>query len=286
MRTLLASIMIAFTTLANAGDIVVINPWSTAGSAHLTAKYLAEGLTERGMKAESTSSNNCALAKSVWQSSEKALILRDNISHATPLANCNIETTADNLVLVVNRSPLYFCNNGPSGKTLEDFLKPGSSHSVGDSANAPTVKIFKQIDRESNIKTRAIVFDVNTKTAAAAKSGEIDFILASGNWPEQQLGAKCFWTTGDMAVDGYKRGKDLWPNNKMLDTTYIYWFLAKGFTPEELTQLRKTAMQAWKESGDWIELRKKRGWEDHMVPTDPKIALRYIDTEFKIWTDK
>ena len=285
MRLIISLVTIFVTTAAYSADIIVMSPFGPSGSSHQTTQFVADAIATVGHKTEAKSFNNCALARTNWDSSEKAVMLRDPVFNSVPLINCRIPTTTENIIIVANRSPLFFCNNGPNGKTMEDFLKPGSRHSVGDSMNAPTAQIFKRIDSDVKNHTRAIPFDYNTQTAAAAKSGEIDFIIASGLWPEQQLGAKCFWHTGDVTVEGYKRAIDIWPNNKMLQATYSFWFIAKGFNTKEMADLRKTISDQWSTNKDWIELRKKRGWEDRMVPTDLKIAVQQIETEYKIWTD-
>lgn len=285
MRILFSIVLAFFATATRAEDLVVMSPFGPSGSSHQTTQFVADALATRGYKTEAKSFNNCALAKTNWESTNKAIMLRDPVFNSTPLANCRIDTTADNLIIVANRSPLFFCNNGPKGKSLEDFIKPNSQHTVGDSMNAPTEKMFKRMDADVKNRTRFVPFDYNTQTAAAAKSGEIDFIIASGLWPEQQLGAKCLWHTGDVTVEGYKRAVDIWPNNKMLQSTYSFWFIAKGFNAKEMAEIRKTVAEYWATNKDWIELRKKRGWEDVMVPKDLNIAIKQIDMEYKIWTD-
>jgi len=286
MRLFVILISMLFATAASASDVVVVvNPLGGGGTSQMIVQYLADGLTAaKGWKTEQKNLNNCALARRIWDSNDKVLMLRDPTFDTTPIANCQIPTTAENLVLVTNRSALFFCNNGPNGKTFEDFLKPGSKHVVADSMNLPGIKTFKVIQSEVKNEIRVVNFETSSQSAAAAKSGDVDFVVATGPWPEQQLNAKCFWTTGDIATPGYALARDIWPKNKLLDVTYGFWAIAKGFSPTEMEDLRKTTHDIWSTNPDWVELRKKRRW-DELVPKDLKTAIRQIETEHKIWTD-
>jgi hypothetical protein len=275
----------ATATLAS-DSVVVLNTYGLGGTSQLIIQYLAEGLTAaKGWKTEQKNINNCALVKSIWDSNDKALMLSDHTFNATPAVICQIPTTADNIVIVTHRSALFFCNNGPNGKTLEDFLKPGSKHVVADTTNVPSAKFYKAIMADVKNEIRFLSFLNSNQIAAAAKSGDADFILATGPWPEQQLNAKCFWTTGDTATEGYTLARDIWPKNRMLDLTFGYWVIAKGFSPSEMEELRKTAHDIWSTNPDWIDMRKKRKWNDELVPRDLKTAIRQIETDYRSWTD-
>jgi hypothetical protein len=241
-------------------------------------------LNARGYNIDFRAINNCALAKSTWENATGPIVtLRDDPINNNLIPQCDIQTTKENIVLYANTSPSYFCNTGPNGKLLEDFVKPNSRWSVGTSRNLPDNALFDKISKDIGNKIKVIPYELASNLAAAGKSGEIDFIISNGPWPEQQLGAKCFFVTGPYKVPGYANATDIWPNNEVLKLTYGYWFIAKGYTPEQMEKLRKDAKEIWSQSKDWTELRKKRGWNDSFVdlPLDQSVTL--LDNNREIW---
>lgn len=253
------------------------------GASSASLQFLADGLNSRGYNVDSKALNNCSLVKSTWDSTTGPMIaLRDDLINNDILPQCEIKTTKDNLVLYANSSPLYFCNIGDN-KTLEDFLRPGTSWVVGTNSNQPDFAFFDKVSKEAGNKIKVLQLELVPAAITAAKSKEIDFIMANGSWPETALGAKCFFVTGTQKITGYKNATELWPNNEISRITYGYWFIAKGYTAEQMEKLRKDAKEIW-QGKEWTELRKKRAWNDDHVSMSMDEAVKVLEDHRSIWT--
>ena len=271
--TTLLALLIASPAFA-ADPIQVINPWGPGGSSAQTVQFLSDGLNDKGYKTESKNLNNCALLKNLWDNATSPIIaLRGTDLDSAELKACNITTDANNYVFTNHNTVVYFCNAGPNGKSLEDFNKPGVTHIVADTNTLPAATT-EQFSKRNKNTVKLLMYPLISNVAAAAKANEIDYIFANGPWPEAQLGAKCFWVTGNYNVPGYKNGKDLYPDMDIMNLTYSYWFIAKGFTPAEMDKLRKDAVSVWTSKADWLEQRKKRGWADNLVPSTDIEAVK------------
>jgi hypothetical protein len=144
-------------------------------------------------------------------------------------------------------------------------------------------KFFSEISKLTGNKSKVLHYPTVASISAAAKAGEVDFFIANGPWAEQQLGSKCFWVTGDKPIEGYKMGKDIFPTVDQMRITYGYWFIAKGFKPEELAKLRTDAKDVWTNKKEWVDYRKKRGWDDRTVDMSLDQAATALNLEMKIW---
>lgn len=277
--------MLLFVTTASAETITLHIFTGPGGFSAVAGKILADGLNKRGYDIDFRALGNCVLDKQTWDSAKGPVLgYRDSLINNYVIPNCDIQTTVDNLILHANDSAGYFCNTGPTGKTQEDFIRQGSKSAVGTAVTYPEVAMFNIISKDSSITVKVLQYKLQTEVAAAAKSGEIDFILANGPWPETQLGAKCFWTTGKQKIEGYARGVDIWPNNSTMITTYGAWYIAKGFSKEQMAKLREDAADIWREQ-EWTELRRKRGWDDSRVTKSLEDSVANIEATRKIWNE-
>jgi hypothetical protein len=279
VMTLLSTIALVGTASA---EVPVLNHYGPTGSTGVTAKSLSDNLNQKSYKTEAKFLTNCLLYKQTWDNSEKAIAIRDTTFNAGLIEGCDIPTNKDNLVMLINLTPLYLCNAG-NGKTLEDFRKPGAAWKVADSNFIPKA-INDKLAKSNNNKLTIIPYDSANAVATAAKAGELDFIWANGNWPELQLNGKCFITSGTNDVQGMQKGVDVWPNIPELKTTYGYWIIAKGFKGEELAKLKKDVRNAWETDAAWIELRKKRNFVDSYVDKlTEQQSLEIISRDKEIW---
>ena len=281
-------ITVGIMTLALLGNSVAqeipmhIYPGPGGTSAGMS-QILAEGLNKRGYKIDFRALNNCSLSKSTWDTSTGPVITyRDTMINTNIQPDCDVQTTKDNFVLYANSNPIYFCNSKANGKTWEDFIKPGSTHIIGGTNNLPENALVESFNKEFGIKAKLLQFRVTSELAASAKAGELDFIISNGPWVELQLGAKCFWITGHNQVPGYALGKDIMPNNQLMLSTSGLWFIAKGFTPEQMDKLRKDAADIWREDA-WVELRKRRAWNDSTVLVPADKIQELLETDRNIW---
>ena len=285
VKTLLTASMLLLSALCNsiAQEIPLHIYPGPGGSSAGTSQILAEGLNKRGYKIDFRALNNCSLSKSTWDNATGPVIMyRDTMINNNIAPECDVQTTKDNLVLYANSNPMYFCNSKATGKTWEDFIKPGSTHIIGTTANMPDNALVESFNKEFKIKAKIMQFRVTSDLAASAKAGELDFIVSNGPWVELQLGAKCFWITGHNQVPGYALGKDIMPNNQLMLSTSGLWFIAKGFTPEQMDKLRKDAADIWKEDA-WVELRKRRAWNDSTVLVPADKIQELLETDRNIW---
>jgi hypothetical protein len=283
MRNIIAGLAMLVSTAVAAEPITLHIFTGPGGFSAVAGQILADGLNKRGYTVDFRALGNCALAKTTWDNAKGPVLgYRDSLINNDVIANCDTPTTKDNLVLHANDSAGYFCNTGPNGASLDDFDRKGSVHAVGTAVTYPEVAMFQQISKDVGNTVKVLQYKLQSEVAAAAKSGEINFILANGPWPETQLGAKCFWTTGLNSIPGYARAVDLWPNNIIVKATYGAWYIAKGFTPEQMAKLRKDAADIWNEQ-EWTELRRKRGWDDAHVTQGADASMQTIDTTRSIW---
>jgi hypothetical protein len=277
-------VLLLSTSIVAADAVPVQSHLAPGGSSAMTTQQLAEGLQSKGYSIDYRVLNNCPLARSTWDSSKGPVImLRDSAVNSDLIPECYFPTNKDTLLLYANSSPIYFCNTGPNGKTWEDFVRPGSVHIIGDTNNLPAYSFFEQIDRITGARSKIIQYANLPPLTAAIKSSEVDFFLANGPWAEQQIGSKCFFVTGTAPVEGHKLGIDLFPTVDMMKLTYGYWFVARGFTAEQLSDLRKTAHEIWATKQEWVEFRKKRGWDDRVVDIPLDRAAEQLTTEMEIW---
>jgi hypothetical protein len=277
--------LLLFMSTANAEQITLHIFTGPGGFSTVAGKILSDGLNKRGYNVDFRALGNCVLDKQTWDSAKGPVLgYRDSLINNNVIANCDTHTTADNLILHANDSAGYFCNTGPNGKTLDDFIKQGSQSVIGTAVTYPEVAMFNIISKDSKITAKVLQYTLQTEVAAAAKSGEIDFIMANGPWPEIQLSAKCFWTTGKQNIQGYARGIDLWPDNPTMITTYGAWYIAKGFSADQMAKLRKDALDIWNEA-EWTELRRKRGWDDNRVSNGITDSVAKIESTRKVWNE-
>jgi tripartite-type tricarboxylate transporter receptor subunit TctC len=277
---------VVITATASAEPIQVISPYGAGGNGATVTQILNDSLNDKKILSEAKIFNNCVLAKTTWDNSTKAIMFRDALFAAPAFRNCDIETTEDNFVMMLHVTPFFLCNTGPEGKTTEDLTKKGTKYIIGDSSASPTEQMVSHINKVSNTNSKVVHFDFNySVVAAAAKSGEVDFLIANGTWPETQLGAKCLWSTGTVKVGEYPLAKDIWPDNRSFLSSAFSWFIAKGFTKDELSELRKVTADTWLNNSDWKALRKKRGWDDAMVPKSVNESVDKIRTEYSIWNE-
>jgi hypothetical protein len=178
---------------------------------------------------------------------------------------------------------VYLCNAGPDGKTLADFNKPGAVNIIGDSGTMPSAALMAQLSAKNKNTNKVLQYPFITNLSAAAKSKEIDFILANGTYPELQLGAKCFWATGDKKIEGYEQAKSLHPELEILNVTYNYWFIVKNFFPGDMPKIKADITESWRTRPEWVELRKKRGWIDSTIPSGDEANIKMINQNRAIW---
>jgi hypothetical protein len=270
--------------ICRADPIPVQSHLAPGGSSAMTTQQLAEGLQAKGYNIDYRVLNNCPLARSTWDNSKGPVImLRDSAVNTDLLPECYFPTNKDTMILYANSSPIYFCNTGPNGKTWEDFIKPGSVHIIGDTNNLPAYSFFDQISKATGNRSKVIQYANLPPMTAAIKSNEVDFFLANGPWAEQQIGSKCFFITGLVPIDNHKLGIELFPNIDIMKLTYGYWFVAKGFNTEEMAKLRKDAQDIWNNKSDWVDYRKKRGWNDNLVKIPLDQAIEQLNIEMQVW---
>ena len=281
------SIAIAFLLSINlciADSIPVQSHLAPGGSSAVTTQQLADGLQSKGYIVDYRVLNNCPLARSTWDNNKGPVImLRDSAVNTNLLPECYFPTNKDTMILYANSSPIYFCNTGPNGKSWEDFVRPGSVHIVGDTNNLPAYSFFDQISKITGNRSKVIQYANLPPLTAAIKSREVDFFLANGPWAEQQIGATCFFVTGTTPVEGHKLGIELFPTVDMMRLTYGYWFVAKGFTADQMSKLRKDAHKIWTTRSEWVDYRKKRGWDDKRVDISIDQAIAQLDDEMQVW---
>ena len=283
MKRLTISLLSTIALVGSAfAEIPIVNHYGPTGSTGVTAKSLSDNLNQKGYKTDPKFLTNCLLYKQTWDNAEKAIAIRSTTFNAGLIEACDIPTTKDNFVMLVNLTPLYMCNAG-NGKTIEDFRKPGASWKVGDSNALPKV-INDKLEQANNNKLTIVPYDGLNAVATSAKAGELDFIWAISNWPESQLGAKCFFVLGTTDVQGMQKAIDIWPNISELKTSFGFWVIAKGFKGEEFAKLKKDVRNAWETDAAWIEIRKKRNFVDSYIDklTDQQ-SLEMINRDREIW---
>lgn len=272
---------IALMTAASA-QTPFLNPYGPSGGTGITAKALSENLNTKGYNYDLKMITNCVLYKQVWDNSSKAVSMRDTTANAGLIEGCDVPTTKENLVMISNLSPIYLCNVG-NGKTLEDFRKPGATWTIGDATTFPKF-ISDKLGKANKNNLKFILYDTTSSVTTAAKAGELDFVWANGNWPETQLNGKCFVTTGTNDVAGMQKATDIWPDISELKLTYAWWIIAKGYTQEELTKLKKDIRTAWETDTTWVELRKKRNFNDNYVnKLTEQQSIEILDRDREIW---
>ena len=253
---------------AFAQEILLVNTGSLTGNVMFYAKETSKVLEQNNMKHSiKTTGDNCALGKMLWdKSNDPTLFFTGNNSGNLDknIENCFINPTNENLFYWILSSPFYFCSSGPDGKTLQDFVKSGTSHKVATDIMPEIDDIFQEIDKRLNVKTRLVKVGNNGTNISVnmAKSKEVDFTFRSGKLVSSQTGGNCFFST--KSTKTLKTPNELWNTSDISFLSSDFFIMGKNFKTNEKDVIVSLIQKAWNDK-PWTELRVKREHDDDIV---------------------
>ena len=252
----------------HAQEILLVNTGSLTGNVMFYVKETTKVLEQNNIKHSiKTTGDNCALSKLLWdKTNEPILFFTGNNSGNLEknIDNCYIQPTNENLFYWILSSPFYFCSNGPDGKTLKDFTRPGSSHKIATDIMPEIDDIFEEIDKSLNIKTKLVKIGNNGTNISInmAKSKEVDFTFRSGKLVSSQTGGECFFSTKKTRT--IKTPSVLWNTPDISFLSSDFFIMGKNFTSSQKNTVISLIQKAWSDK-PWTELRMKREHDDDIV---------------------
>ncbi len=259
-------LLVSFTSFSQ--EMLLVNTGSLTGNVMFYAKETSKKLEQSNIKYElKTTGDNCALAKLLWDNSKSPTLLFTGNSSGNldkNILNCYISPTNENLFYWILSSPFYFCSSGPGGKTLQDFVKPGTSHKIATDVMPEIDDIFQEIDKKLGIKSRLVKIGNNGVNISInmAKSKEVDFTFRSGKLISSQTGGECFFSTKESNT--LKTPNQLWNTSDISFLSADFFIMGKNFQPSEKDVIVSLIQKAWNDK-PWTDLRIKREHDDSIV---------------------
>lgn len=166
--------------------------------------------------------------------------------------------TVDNKNFVRNLDVFYYYFCSVSGKTLDDWKKKGSSHTVGWSFTGPVRGMFAEFEKELGNKNNFVLYKNSSDLRKAILAKEIDFAWVSGGIPEiVEKGGACFFGTAPdkVASQGVPNLKKYFPKSKYADYSLDLFMVSKNMNDKEIQAARDilgkaVASDVWKKYKD------------------------------------
>jgi hypothetical protein len=275
---LLFSLLIA--TSAFAKDVLFINGGSPTGTNSVYAREIINQLQELKFSVDlKTTNSNCALAKNLWDFSDKPTIFVMGSNDGTGQRNnavCFIEATRQNLLYWLNTSPMSFCSAG--SKTWFDFVKPGSSHTVITMPNDSQEKFIHDLAKSFDAKVKTIRVYGYNDALTMVKAGDVDFVFRVGIHVTSEFKDKCFWNHAEI--------DSMFPNMQKSRLDYMkfgeqMFLISKGFSQSEIQSLRLQIRNTIRSSEEIKKLVLRRGqtvYDWNSVEEHDKIIEKFFQT--------
>lgn len=229
----LLNIFVATTVFAK--EIVFINPSSPTGNHGIYASEIVKDINKTSdYNVELITTNlNCALAKNLWNKSDRPTIMITGtiVEPTTDKTNeiCFIETNKNNLLYVLTKSTVSFCSAG--NKTWEDFKNSKSIHVVNTMTSLDMENFIKRLAKTYNSNIRVVRVVTYNETLTMMKANEIDFIFRAGLSATPELTDKCFWNTSNVPIKNDEKESYDYLEPKV-------FLIAKGFNNIDLQKIR------------------------------------------------
>jgi hypothetical protein len=241
---------------ATAKDVLFINGGSPTGTNSVYAKEIINYLSDFNVDLKTTNSN-CALAKNLWDLSDRPTIFVVGTNDGTgQISNliCFLKADKNNLLYWLNTSPMSFCAGGP--KNWSNFTKEGSSHTVVTMPNDSQERFIHELAKSYNVKVKTIRVYGYNDALTMVKSGDVDFVFRVGIHATPEFKDKCFWNHTDIET--------LFPNIAKLHPEHVkfgeqMFLIAKGFSQSEIQQIRLQIRGAIRTSEEIKRLVERRG---------------------------
>ena len=275
---LIFSVLIATNALAK--DVLFINGGSPTGTNSVYAREIINQLQDLKFSVDlKTTNSNCALAKNLWDSSDKPTIFvmgsNDGTGQRTNSV-CFVETNKSNLLYWLNTSPMSFCSAG--SKTWSDFTKSGSSHIVITMPNDPQEKFIQDLAKSFDVKVKTIRVYAYNDALTMVKAGDVDFVFRVGIHVTPEFKDKCFWNHHEIDA--------LFPNMIKSRSDYVkfgeqMFLIAKGFSQSEIQNMRLQTRNTIRTSEEIKKLVLRRGqvvYDWNTAEEHDKLIEKFFET--------
>lgn len=234
-----------------------IGATTTSGNTAI-GSIITEGLNQRGYKVEFKALGNCALARKQFEDATGPfLTLWQDSYNSQRSPACNLDIKSENVVAMIYELPVAMC--ATNNKTLNDYMKKGSSSSVGVMAQSvPHNKLLKDIEQKQGNTHNILVYKNSMELTAAGKSKEVDLVLMNPNAAEQ-AGFQCLFTLGDSK--SIAQAKDLWPDSPVNSVRSLVWLMQKNMSPAQVAKLAKDIDDIYREKA-WQDLNRAKGYSN------------------------
>lgn len=247
-----------FAFQASAKEIVFINAGSSTGGQAVYAKEITNQMVKDGFVVDQKTTNvNCALAKTIWDSSERAMFITATNNEGTtqrPNQACFIETNKTNFLYWLNTGVVSFCS--AKDKTWDDFRKPGSVNTVVVMADPVQEQFIQNLGEAYNNKTRTVRIHSYNDAVMMAKSGDADFVFRVSIHETPEFKGKCFWNHTEIHSKAAPDGFSFPGHEKFGEQMFI---MHKGLTQTEVNAARISIRQSVREGEEIRKQIQRRG---------------------------
>lgn len=250
MKTLILffSLIIASSITAAQTKIEFISPFSAGGSTLSFVRNFSSELERNKFSVTYQFLGNCRLASQILSSEDKKFIyvwFSDLNNECPPPGG----VTDNNLIGIINWSPLYFCGRSP---TLDTYRTQVTR--LGTNPGVMSTGLANNIKDQINQQTRVINYANTGAVKAALLTGEIDLVLhSSGKALEAEKLVTCYASTADVQINNMVTIQSLFKNISNSVTTNIGWFAAVNFDGSELAAIRAHFIQ-WTATAEFQSL--------------------------------